>query len=89
MTFSLVAAAQLALAEGRVGGALIALGAADGLRRRAGLRAWPSTRRAEAELIERVGHAMAPEDFEHALRRGSELPYREAVALVRGQSVPA
>ena len=50
VTFSLVAYAQLALAEGDARRAAMALGAADGLRQRAGLRAWPLTRRGEAEL---------------------------------------
>ena len=54
VTFSLVTAAQLALADGDARRAAVALGAADGLRRRAGLKAWPSTRRREAELVTRV-----------------------------------
>ncbi len=48
VTFALVASAQLALAEGDAPRAAMALGAADGLRQRAGLRAWPSMRRGEA-----------------------------------------
>ena len=51
VTLSLVTAAQLALAEGDARGAAVALGAADGLRHRAGLKAWPSTRAREAELV--------------------------------------
>ena len=54
VTFSLVTAAQLALAEEDARGAAVALGAADGLRHRAGLKAWPSTRGREAELVTRV-----------------------------------
>jgi predicted ATPase len=84
LSFSLVAAAHLALAEGHAHEAAIALGAADGLRREAGLRAWPSTRRSEAELIERVRRTMAPDDFDHAVLSGSKLSRRQAIAHVHG-----
>jgi predicted ATPase len=84
VTFALVASAQLALAEGDPKRAATALGAADGLRRRAGLRGWPSTRRAESELVTRVVEAADPETFEEAFATGSALGQREAVALVRG-----
>ena len=86
VTFSLVASAQLALGEGDARRAAMALGAADGLRRRAGLRAWPSTRRGEAELVTRVAQEIDHHDFEDALAAGSELSHREAVALVRRDS---
>jgi predicted ATPase len=88
VTFSLVASAQLALAEGDARRAAMALGAADGLRRRAGLRAWPSRRRGEAELVTRVAQEVDPQDFEDVLAAGSELSHREAVALVRGDNSP-
>jgi len=84
VTFSLVASAQLALAEGDARRAAVALGAAAGLRRHAGLRAWPSTRRSEAELVTRIAQEIDHEDFEDALAAGSELSHREAVGLVRG-----
>ena len=86
VTFSLVASAQLALAEGDAPRAAMALGAADGLRQRAGLRAWPSTRRGEAELVTRVAQEIDPQVFKDAFAAGSELSHREAVALVRGDS---
>jgi len=88
VTFSLIASAQLALAEQDARRAAMALGAADGLRQRAGLRAWPQTRRAEAELATRVAQELDPHDFENAFAAGSELSHREAVALVRGDSSP-
>jgi hypothetical protein len=84
VTFSLVIAAQLALADGDARRAAMALGAADGLRRRAGLKAWPSTRRREAELVTRVAQAADSWDFEDALAAGAQLGHREAVVLVRG-----
>jgi predicted ATPase len=84
VTFSLVTSAQLALAEGDARRAAMALGAADGLRRRAGLRGWPSTRRGEAELVARVVHDIDPQAYEDAWVAGSELTHRDAAALVRG-----
>jgi hypothetical protein len=84
LTFSLVAAAQLALAQGDPQRAATALGAADGLRRRAGLRTWPSARRSEAELVTRVAQEIDAEDYKAAFAAGTELGHREAVALVRG-----
>jgi ATP/maltotriose-dependent transcriptional regulator MalT len=81
---SLVASAQLALAEGDARRAAMALGAADGLRRRAGVRGWPSMRRGEAELATRVADEMEPGAFEDAVAAGSELAQRDAIAFVRG-----
>ena len=86
MCFTLVAYAQLALAEGDAQRAAMALGAADGVRQRAGLRAWPLARRGEAELGTRVAQEIDPEDFNDAFAAGSKLNQREAVALVRGDS---
>jgi tetratricopeptide (TPR) repeat protein len=84
VTFALVARAELALAEGKATQAAMALGAADGLRQRKGLRAWPSTRRAEAELAARVAEQLDPEVFDDTLRAAAELSPRDAVTLVRG-----
>ncbi len=84
VTFSLVARARLALAEGDAPGAARALGAADGLRRRAGLRAWPSMRRAEAELASSLEQELDSGALESDFAAGSELDQGAAVALVRG-----
>jgi hypothetical protein len=83
VSFSLVIAAELALAEGDTRRAAVALGAADGRRRRAGLKAWPSTRRREAELVARVAQAADSRDIEDDRAAGAELSHREAVAFVR------
>jgi tetratricopeptide (TPR) repeat protein len=88
VTFSLVASAELALAERDIRRAAMALGAADGLRQRAGLRAWPSMRRGEAELAARVAQEIEPDVFKGAFAAGSELNQREAVAFVRGAPRP-
>jgi predicted ATPase len=87
VTFALVADAQLALAEGDPRRAAMALGAADGLRLRAGLRAWPSMRGREAELLTRVMQELDPDVFKEAFAAGSELNQREAVDLVRGDQI--
>ena len=83
LTFSLVSTASLALASGDARRAATALGAADGLRRRAGLRAWPATRRTEADLIARAAQQLGDGDYEEAFTAGAGLGHREAVALVR------
>jgi predicted ATPase len=86
LAFSLVIAAQLALADGDPRRAAMALGAADGLRRRDGLKAWPSTRRREAELVTRVTQAADSRGVDDARAAGAQLSPREAVALVRGSA---
>jgi hypothetical protein len=88
VSFSLVAYAQLALADRDGGRAAMALGAADGLRQRAGLRAWPSMRRGETELGSRVAQEIDPDVFEDAFTAGSMLDQLDAVALVRGDRAP-
>ena len=84
VTFALVACARLALAERDLDRAATALGTADGLRRRAGLRAWPLMRRVEADLVGQVTQESDPGAFEAGFAAGSELTRREAIALVRG-----
>ena len=83
LTFSLVALARLALAQRDAARAATALGAADGLRKVVGLRAWPSMRRAESDLSERVAQELDPGAFKSAFAAGSGLGRREAVGLVR------
>jgi predicted ATPase len=83
LTFCLIALAELALAGGDPQQAALALGAADGLRQRAGLRAWPSTRRGEAELAARVAGQLGPQDFQKVFAAGSRFNRPDAVALVR------
>ena len=89
VTFSLVAYAHLALAQRDGRRAAMALGAADGLRQRAGLRAWPSMRRGEAELAAQVTRTIDPDVFKEAFAAGSDLDQGEAVALVRGDRMIA
>jgi len=79
----LVAFAQLALAEGDPERAALAAGAADGLRRRAGLRAWPVLRRGEDELTDRIRQALGADRFDQVFASGARLSQREAAAAVR------
>ena len=77
--------AQLALADGDPERAARLEGAAEGLRRRAGLRAWPLTRRVEAELVDQVRDRLGAGRFEQAFSAGSALTQRQVVAIVRDQ----
>jgi hypothetical protein len=82
VTFALAAYAQLELARGDASRAATALGAADGLRARAGLRVWPTARRTERDLATSVARAMDPEAHRRALEAGAELHMRDALALI-------
>jgi hypothetical protein len=64
----------------RAGGA--AGGAAEGLRRRVGLRAWPMVRRGEAELVDQARHALGADRFDQMFAAGARLTQRAAVAAV-------
>jgi predicted ATPase/class 3 adenylate cyclase len=82
-SFYLVAQASLMLAEHQPRPAALAMGAADGLRRRAGVRVWPARRRAEAELLAQIERSLDPDVFKEAFTTGAELNRREAIAVVR------
>jgi hypothetical protein len=66
--------------------AAVALAAAEGLRQRSGLRAWPTLRRDEAGLIEELKQSLGPDRFNQAFGMGSQLNRHQAVAIVRGES---
>jgi len=77
--------AQLAFADGDPDRAALLQGAAEGLRRRVGLPAWPNLRRVEADLVTRVRHRLGDSRFDQAFSVGSGLTQQEAVAIVRDQ----
>jgi hypothetical protein len=56
------------------------------MRRRAGVRVWPSLRGHEAELVAQVRAALGTERFEECFAAGSGLNRQEAVAAVRDRS---
>jgi predicted ATPase/tetratricopeptide (TPR) repeat protein len=84
LTFALVTTAQLARDDGDHRRAATALGAAHGLRQRAGRAAWPLTRRQEDQLIALVAESTGPSTYEAAFAAGAELNPHAALDLVRG-----
>jgi predicted ATPase len=85
VTLCLAGYAQLAFADGDPGRAALLEGAAEGLRRRVGLRAWPHLRRLEADLVAQVRQRMGGSRFDQAFSAGSRLTQRQAVDIVRDQ----
>jgi hypothetical protein len=85
VTLCLVGYAQLAFADGDPDRAALLEGAAEGLRRRVGLPAWPHLRRVEAELVARVHRRLGGSRFDQAFAAGSGLTQRDAVAIVQDQ----
>jgi len=79
----LAAFARLAAAEGDPEQAALLAGAAQGLRRRVGLHAWPMLRPGETELVAQGRQALGADRFDQALAAGSGLSQREAVAAAR------
>jgi predicted ATPase len=77
--------ARLASEEGDPGRAARLAGAAEGLRRRAGLRVWPTLRHAEAELVAQLRQTLGAERFDQAFSAGSGLSQREAVTDARSR----
>src|SRR5262249_18362881 len=85
VTLCLAAQARLAFGEGDPERTALLEGAADGLRRRGGLRRWPMLRPAETELMAQLRQALGADRFDHMFSDGSRLNQREAVAAVRDQ----
>jgi predicted ATPase len=83
VSLCLVAYARLALAAGDPERAALLTGAADGLRRRAGMGAWPMLRQTEAALLDQVRQALSKDRFEQTYETGTRLSQREAVAAAR------
>jgi hypothetical protein len=81
----LSAYALLTFTDGDPKRAALLQGAAEGLRRRYGLPAWPHLRRAEAELVAQVRQRLGADQFDQAYSAGSALTQREAVAVVQDQ----
>jgi len=83
VSLCLISYAQLALAAGDPERAALLAGAAEGLRRRASLGAWPMLRQAEAALLDQVRQALSTDRFEQVYEAGTRLSQREAVAAAR------
>jgi ATP/maltotriose-dependent transcriptional regulator MalT len=84
VTLWLTAFAQLAFVEGDGERAALLAGAAEGLRRRVGLRAWPLQRQGEAQMVAQIRQAVDADRFDQGFA-GTRLNRREAVAAVRDQ----
>jgi predicted ATPase len=85
VTLCLAGYAQLALAEGDPQRAARLEGAAEGLRRRVGLSAWPPLRQMEDDLVAQIRQRLGAGQFDQAFSAGSRLTQREAVAIARNQ----
>jgi len=85
VTLCLAGYACLAFADGDPDRAALLEGAAEGLRGRVGLSAWPHLRRVEAELVAQVRHALGAARFDQAFSAGSGLTQQQAVAIVWDQ----
>ena len=85
VTLCLAGYAQLAFADGDLDRAALLEGAAQGLRRRVGLPAWPHLRRVEADLVAQVHRRLGGSRFDQAFSTGSGLTQRDAVAIVQDQ----
>jgi tetratricopeptide (TPR) repeat protein len=83
MTLALGAFGRLALMEGDAVRAATLAGAADGLRRRAGVRPWPMLRRPETELVDELRQTLDVDAFEQAFAAGSRMTRREAAVTAR------
>jgi predicted ATPase len=79
--------ARLAWMEGDADRAALLAGAADGLRRRVGLQAWPMIRRGEAALAAQIREALGAERFAEVFAAGTRLDRPEAVAAAHGHRV--
>jgi predicted ATPase len=83
VTLCLTAFAQLALVEGDGERAALLAGAAEGLRQRVGLRAWPLQRQGEAQMVAQIRQALDADRFDQVFAAGARLNLREVVAAVR------
>ena len=85
VTLCLAAYARLALAQGDPERAARLKGAAEGLRQRVGLPAWPDQRRLDEELVTQIRQKLSATQFDQAFSDGSGLTQRQAIDIVRDQ----
>jgi predicted ATPase len=87
-TFALAAWAGLAFIESDFRRAALVLGAAEGLRQRVGLRAWPIVRLKIQDFIRMLERAIGPEAVARLMAEGAELSRQEALTVARGMTIP-
>jgi predicted ATPase len=83
VTLCLMGFAAVAAGEGDAERAALVIGAADGLRQRIGLQAWPMLRPGEADLAERVRRELGPDAYDRVHAAGARLNRQRAVEAVR------
>jgi predicted ATPase len=84
LTLCLTAFAQLAFVQGEEERAALLAGAAEGLRQRVGLRAWPLQRQGEAQMVAQIRQALGADRFDQGFAAGVRLNRQQAIAAVRG-----
>jgi hypothetical protein len=85
VTLCLAAYARLALAQGDPERAARLKGAAEGLRQRVGLPAWPDLRQLEEELLAQIRQQLSAAQFDQAFSAGFGLTQQQAVEIARDQ----
>ena len=85
VTLCLTGFAQLAFTEGDRERAALLAGAAEGLRQRVGLRAWPLQRQGEAQMVTQIRQALGADQFDQGFAAGARLNRQQAIATVRDQ----
>jgi predicted ATPase len=83
VTLCLTAFAQLAFVQGEGERAALLTGAAEGLRQRVGLRAWPLQQQGEAQMVAQIRQALGADRFDQAFAVGTQLNRQQAIAAVR------
>lgn len=77
VTLCLTAFAQLALVQAQGERAALLAGAAEGLRQRVGLRAWPLQQQGEAQAVAQIRQALGADRFDQNFAAGVRLDRRQ------------
>ena len=83
VTLCLTAFAQLAFVQGDRERAALLAGAAEGLRQRVGLGAWPVQQQGEAQMVAQIRQALGTDRFDQDFAAGVRLNRQQAIAAVR------
>jgi len=79
----LAAHARLAFGQGDLEQTALLEGVADGLRLRAGLRAWPMLRPTKTELLTKLRQALGADRLDQLFSARSRLSQQQAIAAVQ------
>jgi hypothetical protein len=74
---------QLAFVQGEGERAALLAGAAEGLRQRVGLRAWPLQQQGDAQLVAAIRQALGADRFDQDFAAGVRLDRQQAIAAAR------